>query len=393
MNKRNHIVPYKGGGVILYFVGYILYMAAFNERAATALATIKSNVEDDKYEEFVYIGRGNGNSDTPPVAQKTSCFESRRISSKGAILVLAICVAVDTGYYSVLNQIAEKIIPDSTGRSLKSLYGDLLLGTAFPQLFYPLAGWIADARIGRYRVIQISMWLLLIGHCVLFFPFLFLQLIEVPKYVYCIFPLGYLFINAGLVGFRTNIIQFGMDQMVAASGTQLSAFIHWYYWSTYVGTVTASVILSCLFPDYTSIVIEVGVNVLLLGAALLAWYCLNMWLVREPISINPFKTVYSVLKFSSLHKTPIHRSALTYWDDTPPSRLDLGKKKYGGPFSTEEVENVKTFFAISLILVSLGGFLIVNDTVRVIDFEMLCSGTLIGFTVEINIWLFNPSAI
>ena len=327
---------------------------------------MQKNDEDGNSEEFVYVaGHWSCNLDPPPVRPKTSCCESRSISSKGAILVLAICVAVDTGYYSVLNQIAEKIIPEKS-LSLKSLYGVFLIGTAIPQLFYPLAGWIADARIGRYRVIQISLWLLLIGHCVLFFPFLFIQLIEIPDYLVCIFPLGYLLINAGLVGFRTNIIQFGMDQMVAASGTQLSAFIHWYYWSTYVGTTTASVILGCVFSDYTSLVIEVGVNVLLMGAALLAWYCLNKWLVREPISMNPFKTVYSVLKFCSRHKTPIHRSSLTYWDDTPPSRLDLGKKKYGGPFSTEEVENVKAFFAISLILVSLGGFLIVNDTVRMI---------------------------
>ena len=37
-----------------------------------------------------------------------------------------------------------------------------------------------------------------------------------------------------------------------------------------------------------------------------------------------------------------------------PSRLDLGKKKYGGPFTVEQVENVKVFFNILKVLVSLG---------------------------------------
>ena len=335
------------------------------EAYANTAPSIQGVSEDtsnfEECEEIVHIGRGTRDLNRPAFTRKTTCCRSRRISSKGAILVIAICVAVDTGYYSTLNVLGAQIIPNSPYQ--KNLLGVLLIGTAIPQLFYPLAGWIADARIGRYRVTKFSMWFILIGHSVLFFPFLFLQLIDKPMYVYYIFPVAYLAINAGLAGFRTNIIQFGMDQMVGASGSQLSAFIHWYWWSTYVGSETVSVILGCLFSDYLSLVVEVGVNVLFMGAALLCWYCLDKWLVKEPISINPFKTVRDVLKFSSQHKIPIHRSSLTFYDDTPPSRLDLGKSKYGGPFSTEKVEDVKSFFAISLLLVSVGGFLIVNDTV------------------------------
>ena len=37
----------------------------------------------------------------------------------------------------------------------------------------------------------------------------------------------------------------------------------------------------------------------------------------------------------------MYRSALTYWENKIPSRVDLGKRKYGGPFSEEDVENVK----------------------------------------------------
>ena len=33
-----------------------------------------------------------------------------------------------------------------------------------------------------------------------------------------------------------------------------------------------------------------------------------------------------------------------------PSRLDLGKLRYGGPFTTEQVEDVKTFFRLLLVL-------------------------------------------
>ena len=45
-----------------------------------------------------------------------------------------------------------------------------------------------------------------------------------------------------------------------------------------------------------------------------------------------------------------------------PSRLDLAKNRYGGPFTTEEVEDVKTFGRILLVLISLFGFHLLPNT-------------------------------
>ena len=47
----------------------------------------------------------------------------------------------------------------------------------------------------------------------------------------------------------------------------------------------------------------------------------------------------------------MNRSAFTYNDD-PPSRLDFGKERYGGPFTTDEVEDVKSFFNVLAIILS-----------------------------------------
>ena len=76
----------------------------------------------------------------------------------------------------------------------------------------------------------------------------------------------------------------------------------------------------------------------------------------EPAGNNPFATVYQVLKYSWKHKVPERRSAFTYWEEDIPRRIDLGKNKYGGPFTTEEVEDTKSFFRILLLLLSLFGF-------------------------------------
>ena len=61
---------------------------------------------------------------------------------------------------------------------------------------------------------------------------------------------------------------------------------------------------------------------------------------------NPLKLIYQVLKYAVKNKYPRLRSAFTYWEDKPYSRIDLGKNKYGGPFTIEQVEDVKTFFRI-----------------------------------------------
>ena len=59
-------------------------------------------------------------------------------------------------------------------------------------------------------------------------------------------------------------------------------------------------------------------------------------------------------KFARQHKVPIHRSAFTYCEDDILTGLDLGKNKYGGPFTTEQVDNVKAFYGILKIVFYLG---------------------------------------
>ncbi len=63
--------------------------------------------------------------------------------------------------------------------------------------------------------------------------------------------------------------------------------------------------------------------------------------------------MYRVLKFAAKHKAPLNRSALTYWEEDVPSRMDLGKSKYGGPFTTEQVEDVKTILRLLPLCLTL----------------------------------------
>ena len=81
---------------------------------------------------------------------------------------------------------------------------------------------------------------------------------------------------------------------------------------------------------------------------------------KDSGSRNPYKLVYRALKFAKDHTTPLRRSAFTYCEDELPSRLDFGKEKYGGPFSTEQVEDVKAFLGILQVLLTLGPIMMVD---------------------------------
>ena len=81
----------------------------------------------------------------------------------------------------------------------------------------------------------------------------------------------------------------------------------------------------------------------------------NHHLIKEPTTQNPFKLIYQVIKYAIKHKQPRLRSAFTYCEDNIPSRIDFGKSKYGGPFTTEQVEDIKTLLRsiIFMLLISV----------------------------------------
>ena len=62
-----------------------------------------------------------------------------------------------------------------------------------------------------------------------------------------------------------------------------------------------------------------------------------------------------MLNYARKNNCPQLRSAFTYIDEEQPSRLDFGKHKFGGPFTEEEVEDVKTIFRIIPLLVAALG--------------------------------------
>ena len=232
----------------------------------------------------------------------------------------------------------------------------------------PLAGWLADSKFGRYKVIRAGFWLMLSGRIIQAVCEtiahsthnaslkVFLDIVVVVS--------GVLYYSGG-VSFLANAVQFGIDQMPAASVSQVTRFIYWFVFSlnagNWVNQGLQTVLSTCLAPWRTELVIvRATLPVFMLSLALSSDFLFRSCLTIEPRCENPFKSIYKVLQFAAQNKTLRRRSAHTYWEEELPKRIDFGKMKYGGPFTTEEVEDVKVFLRILALMAPVCIFLISN---------------------------------
>ena len=95
--------------------------------------------------------------------------------------------------------------------------------------------------------------------------------------------------------------------------------------------------------------------VFLLSLGLLLDFSFQHTLVQVPPSTNPVRLIFKVLKYAAKHKRAAQRSAFTYCENEEPGR-DYGKSKYGGPFTTEQVEDVKTFWRVLTVIAVIVAF-------------------------------------
>ena len=247
-------------------------------------------------------------------------------------------------------------------------------------LVYPLSGYLADVHCGRYRAVVISfvlLWLaLLLFTCAIIVAVASRPWTMNRKTTWYI-TLGSLAlliavtIFISLACYQANVIQFGLNQLLEAPSGKLGLFIHWFMWAYTLGTfvtLAISVFIPCYIQNMTVVTslasILTGVSFLFLVTLSLmlafTWYN-HGWFYTEPGQHNPYKTVIKVLHFARKNKYPLRRSAFTYCDDfSQPSRIDFAKEIFGGPFTTPQVEDVKTFFRIVLVLFSLGPLFILE---------------------------------
>ena len=233
-----------------------------------------------------------------------------------------------------------------------------------PYLFIPLAGWVADTKIGRDKAIYIGLWLGWIGTLLQSLSSCFQYsscetVASVGRYGLSSSALVCLIISVDLL--CATVLVYGMDQLMDAPSIKVRAFIYWYVWVIFLGGNISSYVTFLPFTKYHTGMLSI--STIAFGLFTLS-LCLHFKFYDrfDNIAIsNPYKKVYDVVKYTIGNKYPKNRSALTYWENEVPKRIDFAKNKYGGPYSHEDVENVKTFFRILAVLAALSLFLMSSD--------------------------------
>ena len=246
-------------------------------------------------------------------------------------------------------------------------------------LVYPFLGHLADVYLTRHRMLKCGLIMVLIGAISISVPLSLTYFIEsnpkvINQIVSVLLMISTMTPSIGIGLFEANAIQFGLDQLLEAPTPKL---IYWYYWSQNVGGLVmfyvisiGHFILSANVCSTTRQYHHLVCMLLLTGSVLLIFSVILMLVMFhlatkdfyiQRAGLNPFKNIYRVLNYTWNHKVPERRSAFTYWEGDIPPRIDLGKEKYGGPFTTEEVEDTKTFPNILPLLLCLFGYHLAGD--------------------------------
>ena len=86
-----------------------------------------------------------------------------------------------------------------------------------------------------FAIVSITLIFLLILVAVVYFVFTLMLYKNATEYISVTATISLIILICGIGLFDANAIQFGMDQLLEASSTQLSAFVHWYFWFMHLG--------------------------------------------------------------------------------------------------------------------------------------------------------------
>lgn len=249
----------------------------------------------------------------------------------------------------------------------------------FIAILAPVTGLLTDVRFSRHKTVLITSYAIIV-------QVLLILMLEVTGLLLAHYRVVHnfagdkligklllygamLFVSAGCAVYAITVFQFGMDQLHDSPTEDLVLFIHWNVWISYACSFLAETVWNLMYYNLrvysfslthfsVSGFVLVNASLILTLLLLIISLCImrhrKVWFLLEPAGVNPYKLVYRVTRFACRHKVPLRRSAFTYCTEELPTRMDVGKSKYGGPFTTKQVEEVKAFWGILKVLISTG---------------------------------------
>ena len=356
-----------------------------------------SSCEDDTKNNLALdIGRARRPTSTPRF--RNYCDKTFTLS-KGCYLILTLSFVMYIPIFMSVTIIFNTLRTENTDIRNTPIYCYFLV--------YPFLALLGD-RFIRYRVVLVGTIFIVIGTAIATFSWSFFNYYS-NSGITLLFYVSFLPFYFGLALFQSNIIQLGTDQLLFASSNQLRYYIYWQNFTIYLPSFFSILILimmitigqSVIFIHITIITLVLYIFAILTTVAgfLLLCFIKRHIVIEPPPTVNPAKQIYNIFKYVIKYKRPLQRSAFTY-GEPPPGMLDRAKERYGGPFTTDQVEDVRSFKNILLILLSLFGYRfnestagIASEYIKLFNMTIDTNATKVTFNLMESIVLVFPYSI
>lgn len=238
------------------------------------------------------------------------------------------------------------------------------LQTTFTYLTFPIMGWVAEVFIGRTRIMTFSLYSMWIGMIFVTLSYALETItcglnFNTIKYIGILLGLVYLIL--GTAGFFANLLAYILEQMISEPSDKLRSSAVWITWGLFIGGTLQFLVFPNDDQAYKNNDSLIGIcliiTILLTAAIVVNQIIGSKYFTKIGTAMdNPSKLIWNIMVYAVKQPAGIQRSAFTYWNRDKQSRLDLAKERNGGPYSDEDVEDVKSFWRIFIILVSLIGY-------------------------------------
>lgn len=283
-------------------------------------------------------------------------YREHFIGRKNVVVVLVINALFSAAIYGVTSEILKVVLGTET------VLPRLLILHGITQILFPIAGHIADTCVTRHSVIRFSLWMAWFGFAILGVTF---SLDGYNNHIslanrYITLPVTFLLLCIAHVSFMPNVIPFGLDQLQGASHIHFSSFFNWWYWTQNIGITIVHIPNFCKDRIELGILAQAEIGLVCTSLAIVLDALLKEWFTIEPScrKNDPLKQIVKVLRRAAKSKRPgtllVPSTVRHEVNMCNFSRMDSIKKRYGGEFDTEQVEDVKTFFRVLLVLFSIG---------------------------------------
>ncbi|XP_059844216.1 solute carrier family 15 member 4 isoform X2 [Hypanus sabinus] len=315
-----------------------------------------------------------------PERRTVSAFHGRRLAC-GAVLVTE-CLermafyGITSGLVLFLNSEPYNWLGAQSSQTLL-----IFMGISY--FVSPFGGWLADAWLGRFPTILLSMLLYLIG--MMLFPFIscdrtqrylcgemeYYPILD-PKCINnsssaCIFHrdsycrpaiyVGLVLVALGVGSVKANITPFGADQVKDRGSEATRRFFNWFYWSINLGAIVSLAGISYIQQN-CSFLLGYIIPTVCMGISFLVFVFGKSVFVSKPPDGSSFTDLFKILFYSCFSRKLNNEENSSqnngiYPSTVKPGCLDLAKIVYGGEFQDNKVEDVKTFVKIIPVFLAL----------------------------------------